>query len=93
LVGAIGDVPVVVRVEVGEATLPAREWASLHRGDVLSLGRRLGAHVVLRVGPIAVARGELVDLEGELGVRIVDRIGAVDADDPFATSETVGGAR
>ncbi len=74
LVDAIGDVPVVVRVEVGEATLSAREWADVGPGDVVGLGRRLGDHVVLRIGGVPVARGELVDLEGEVGVRIVARL-------------------
>ena len=74
LIHAVGDVPVVVRVEVGEATLAAREWATLGRGDVIGLSRRLGERVTLRIGGVAVARGELVDIEGELGVRIAERI-------------------
>jgi type III secretion protein Q len=74
LIDAIGDVPVVVRVEVGEATLSAREWADVGPGDVVGLGRRLGDQVVLRIGGVPVARGELVDLEGEIGVRIVARL-------------------
>ncbi len=73
LVTAMGEVPVLVRVEVGEATLPAREWAALGRGDVIALGRRIGEKVVLRVGGVAVARGELVDVDGEIGVRIAER--------------------
>jgi type III secretion system YscQ/HrcQ family protein len=74
LIEAIGDVPVVVRVELGEATMSAREWASLSPGDVVGLGRRVGEHVLLRIGGVPVARGELVDLEGEVGVRIVARL-------------------
>jgi flagellar motor switch/type III secretory pathway protein FliN len=74
LVEAIGDVPVLVRVEVGEAVMSARQWASLAPGDVVGLGRRLGEHVVLRIGGVPVARGELVDIEGEMGVRIVARL-------------------
>jgi type III secretion protein Q len=73
-VEAIGDVPIVVRVEVGEAQMTAREWATLGRGDVVALGRRVGEQVVLRVGGVAVARGELVELDGEIGVRIVERL-------------------
>ena len=74
LVKAVGDVHVVVRVEVGEARMTAREWASLHRGDVVALGRRVGERVTLRAGGVALARGELVDLDGEIGVRILERI-------------------
>lgn len=74
LIESIGDVPVVVRVEIGEATLPARDWASLAPGDVVTLGRRVGEHVLLRIGGVPVARGELVDVEGEVGVRVVARL-------------------
>jgi flagellar motor switch/type III secretory pathway protein FliN len=73
LVEAVGEVPVVVRVEIGVAEMRAREWASLAPGDVLSLGKRLGEPVTLRVGGITVARGELVDLDGEVAVRILGR--------------------
>ena len=74
LVEAIGEVPVVVRVEIGEATMAAREWAALTRGDVVTLGRRVGEAVVLRVGGVPVARGDLVEIDGEVGVRIVERL-------------------
>ncbi|MGH7437504.1 MAG: FliM/FliN family flagellar motor C-terminal domain-containing protein [Polyangiaceae bacterium] len=74
LVEAIGDVPVVVRVEVGEAVMSARDWAGLGPGDVVGLGQRVGERVLLRIGGVPVARAELVDLEGEVGVRIVARL-------------------
>jgi flagellar motor switch/type III secretory pathway protein FliN len=74
LVEAIGDVPVVVRVEVGEAVMSARDWASLGPGDVVALGQRVGERVLLRIGGVPVARAELVDIEGEVGVRIVARL-------------------
>jgi type III secretion system YscQ/HrcQ family protein len=76
LAESVGEVPVVVRVEIGEATMTAREWATLGRGDVVSLGRRVGEHVTLRVGGVPVATGELVEVEGEVGVRIVGRTAA-----------------
>jgi type III secretion system YscQ/HrcQ family protein len=73
LLAALGDAPVVVRVEIGVAQMPAREWAELGPGDVVALGRRIAEPVILRVGGREVARGELVDLEGEVGVRIMSR--------------------
>jgi len=76
LVEAIGDVPVVVRVEIGEARMAARDWAALTRGDVVALGRRVGEAVVLRIGGVPVARGDLVEIDGEVGVRIVERLAA-----------------
>ncbi len=75
LAQSIGETPVVVRVEVGSAQMSAREWAALGAGDVVAIGKRIGDHVVLRVGGVEVARGELVDIEGEIGVRIVARAG------------------
>jgi flagellar motor switch/type III secretory pathway protein FliN len=75
LIEAVGEVPVVVRVEIGEAEMTAREWAAVGRGDVLALGRRVGEGVLLRIGGVPVARGELVEIDGEVGVRIVERIG------------------
>ncbi len=74
LVTAVGDIPVVVRVEIGEALMAAREWAGLQRGDVIALGRRIGERVTLRVGGVPVASGELVEIDGDVGVRIVERI-------------------
>jgi flagellar motor switch/type III secretory pathway protein FliN len=74
IIEAVGEIPVVVRVEIGQARMLAREWASLACGDVVALGQRIGERVVLRVGGVVVARGELVDLDGEVGVRIVERV-------------------
>jgi len=76
LMEAIGEVPVVVRVEIGDVEMPAREWASVGLGEIVTMGRRVGEPVTLRVGSVVVARGELVDVEGEVGVRILERIGS-----------------
>jgi flagellar motor switch/type III secretory pathway protein FliN len=75
LVEAVGDVPVVVRVEVGAARMSAREWAEVGEGDVIGLAHKLAEPVTLRVGGVEVAKGELVDLEGEIAVRILSRAG------------------
>ncbi|HEX4446284.1 MAG TPA: FliM/FliN family flagellar motor switch protein [Polyangiaceae bacterium] len=75
IVEAIGDVPIVVRVEIGEARMAAREWAALGKGDVVTLGTRVGEVVLLRVAGVPVARGELVSVEGEVGVRIAEILG------------------
>jgi flagellar motor switch/type III secretory pathway protein FliN len=74
LISAVGDVPVVVRVEIGEARMTARDWATAAAGDVIALGRKVGEPVVLRVGGVAVATGELVQIDDEVGVRIADRL-------------------
>ncbi len=76
IVETVGEVPVVVRVELGAATMTAREWSQLQPGDVVGLGSRPGAPVTLRVSGFAVAEGELVDLDGEVAVRILRRVAA-----------------
>ncbi len=73
LVENLGEVPVVVRVEIGSAQMRAREWAELRAGDVFALGRRIAEPVTLRIGGVEVARGELIEIDGEVGVRIVSR--------------------
>ena len=67
------DAPVVVRVELGTVEMPAKAWAELGAGDVISLGRRIGDPAILRIGGVEVARGELVQIDGEYGVRILER--------------------
>jgi flagellar motor switch/type III secretory pathway protein FliN len=74
LVENLGEVPVMVRVEIGSAQMRARDWAELRAGDVVALGRRIAEPVTLRVGGVEVARGELIDIDGEVGVRIVSRV-------------------
>lgn len=71
----LDDVPVVVRVELGSVELTARKWAELAPGDVVSLGRKVGAPAILRVGGVEIAQGELVQVDGEYGVRILKRLG------------------
>ncbi len=75
LTDAALDAPVVVRVELGAVSLPAREWAELQPGDVLETGHATNEPVILRIAGRAVARGELVSIDGEVGVRIRDLLG------------------
>jgi type III secretion system YscQ/HrcQ family protein len=71
----LAEVPVVVRVELAQVTLPAAQWADLQPGDVLTVGKEVGGPVVLRAAGTVIAEGELVSVDGELGVRIT-RAGA-----------------
>ncbi len=70
LQGLLLDAPVVVRLELGEIALPARQWASLSPGALLETRVPIGQLIALRVGGRIVARGELVNVDGELGIRI-----------------------
>jgi flagellar motor switch/type III secretory pathway protein FliN len=71
LEAAVLEAPVVVRLELGEVTLSAREWLALRAGDVLQTDVPLGESVALRVAGRVVARGTLVNVEGKLGVRVL----------------------
>lgn len=71
----IADAPVLVRIELGQVSMSARQWAQLRPGDVLASGRRVADRAVLRIAGHEVARGELVDIDGELGVRIHELVG------------------
>ena len=75
LTDAVLEAPVVVRVELGQVSMPASDWAKLRPGDVIETGQRIAEPVVLRIAGRAVARGELVDVDGELGVRIQELVG------------------
>lgn len=70
----LDDAPVVLRVEIGHAELPAREWAGLRPGDVIPLGVAPSQPVVLRVSGAELARGTLVLVDGEVGVRITEKV-------------------
>jgi flagellar motor switch/type III secretory pathway protein FliN len=66
----LSDAPVVMRIELGAVTLPARQWAELRAGDIIETGKPLGTEVTLRVAGQALAQGELLNVDGEIGVRI-----------------------
>jgi flagellar motor switch/type III secretory pathway protein FliN len=70
LTDTLFEAPVVLRVELGSVCLPARQWATLRKGDIIETGQPLGSEVTLTVAGQAIAQGELLNVEGELGVRI-----------------------
>ena len=66
----LADVPLVVRVELGSATLTAKQWVALQLGDIITTGHSIGDQARLRIGGVEVGRGELVDVDGEVGVLV-----------------------
>ena len=73
-VDAVGEAPIVVRVEIGAAEMPAHAWASSARGTSSRSAVPSPSLVTLRVAGHILAEGELVDIEGEVGVRILRRL-------------------
>jgi flagellar motor switch protein FliN/FliY len=70
-VDVLDDVPILVRVELGTVEMTARQWAALHPGNIVTIGRKIGSPATLRVGGVEVAKGELVQVDGEYAVRIL----------------------
>jgi flagellar motor switch protein FliN/FliY len=73
------DVPVQVMVEVGRARMRLREILELAPGSVVSLDKRDGEPVDLRVNGTLVARGEVVLVEDSYGIRITEILEAARA--------------
>ncbi len=66
-----GDVPLVLKVELGEVRMTLSELSKLGAGTILELHKDPAAPVALVVENRTMGRGELVKVEGELGVRIL----------------------
>ncbi len=70
----LGDIPMVVVVELGRVQLTADEVIRLRAGQLIELGRAPTDPVDLVVNGKLVAKGELVEIEGELGVKLVSLV-------------------
>ncbi len=65
------EIPLTIRVEVGEVEMSAEEFLKLGPGNTLSLERAVGQNVDLKIGDRCVAKGELIQMGDVLGVRIL----------------------
>ena len=67
------DVPLVISVELGRATLTVGELAQrLGPGSIIPLRKLTGERLDVRVNDQMVAHGEAVTIGDHFGVRIVD---------------------
>lgn len=64
------NIPVEVRVVIGDKQTTLAELLQLKKGGLMELDKGLDASVDLMVQDKVVARGELVEVDGRLGVRI-----------------------
>ncbi len=69
---ALGDLPVEVTVELGQASFPLHAVARWRVGEVVEFPQRTDAGVIVRAGGRVVARGELVDVDGCVGVALTE---------------------
>jgi flagellar motor switch protein FliM len=73
----LGDIPMVLVVELGRVQLTADEVIRLRAGQLIELGRAPTDPVDLVVNGKLIAKGELVEIEGALGVKILNLVKGV----------------
>jgi flagellar motor switch protein FliN/FliY len=70
--GAVQNVPVEVRVQIGSVRMSIAEMLKLGRGSVISLDKRAGEPVDVYVNDNLVARGEVVLVDDHIGVTLIE---------------------
>lgn len=68
---AASDIPVELRVVVGEKRMTLGDLIKMKKGELMELEKGIDTSVDLMVQDKVVARGELVEIDGRLGVRII----------------------
>ncbi len=68
----MGDIPISVTVELGNAELSLKEILELSEGSIIELNRLAGEPLDLKVGGQLVAQGEVVAVDDYYGLRITN---------------------
>ena len=68
----IMDIPLVVQVELGRATMPIGDLLQLAQGSIVELAKLAGEPLDVLVHGKLVARGEAVVINDQFGVRLTD---------------------
>jgi flagellar motor switch protein FliN len=71
-IAPVGEVPVVIEVELDRRLLAAGEVLGLTEGSLISTGRSAGENIDIYIGGVLCGSGEIVVIENALGVRITD---------------------
>ncbi|MBN2703546.1 MAG: flagellar motor switch protein FliN [Pontiellaceae bacterium] len=69
------DVPVDVHVEIGNTSLPIKEFLRLGVGSVVQLDRLVGEPADLIVNGKLIGRGDVVVVDETFGIRISELVG------------------
>ena len=69
---ALGDIPVVATVELGQTELSLKDILDLQEGSIVELGRLAGEPLDLKVGGQLIAQGEVVAIDDYYGLRITN---------------------
>ena len=73
--GALGNIEVRLRVEIGAARLTLADLARLGPGATFTLDRRTDERIDILVNDRLLAKGEVVTIGDRFGVRILDIVG------------------
>jgi flagellar motor switch protein FliN/FliY len=68
----IMDIPLDVRVELGQVKIMVNELLHLGQGSVIDLKKPVGEPLDIFIGDKLIARGEAVVAEDKLGIRLTD---------------------
>ena len=71
-IALLGEVPVVIEIELDRRIMQARELLHLEAGSVIGTTRSAGENIDVYIGGVLCASGEIVVIENALGVRITD---------------------
>jgi flagellar motor switch protein FliN/FliY len=66
-----GDIPVKLRVEVGQTTMRMEDVRKLCIDSIITLDTRVGENIKIYVENVLLAWGEIVQKDGNYGVRIL----------------------
>lgn len=66
------DIPLDVRVELGQVKIQVNELLHLGQGSVIDLKKPVGEQLDVYIGDKLIARGEAVVADEKLGVRLTD---------------------
>jgi flagellar motor switch protein FliN/FliY len=69
---ALGDIPVVTTVELGQAEMTLKDILELSEGSIIELNRLAGEPLDLKVGGQLIAQGEVVAVDDYYGIRITN---------------------
>jgi len=69
---AMGDIPVVATVELGQTELTLKEILDLSEGSIIELHRLAGEPLDLKVGGQLIAQGEVVAVDDYYGIRVTN---------------------
>jgi flagellar motor switch protein FliN len=66
------DIPLDVRVELGQVKMVVHDLLKLGQGSVIDLRKPLGEQLDIFIGDKLIARGEVVVADEKLGIRLTD---------------------